>query len=172
MGYMGSGKSTLGRLTAAEIGYDFVDFDALIEEGEGNTVRRIFELKGEIYFRKLEAVYLHKVLHLKNTIVSLGGGTPCYGNNLEVIKQAGATTIYVNVPVMELTSRLFKARMHRPVLQHQETREKLEEFVRKHLFERGFYYNQADYKIFYTGQAEMEMVQEIKSILFKDGTVA
>lgn len=166
LGYMGSGKSTLGRLAAKKWDYKFVDFDDLIEEGEGISIPEIFKTKGEIHFRKLESQYIDKVLQLENTIVSLGGGTPCYGNVMDRIKKSGASSVYINVPVKPLSDRLWKARSYRPVLQHQDTPEKLEEFVRKHLFERAFYYNQADHKVIYTGQSEDEMVKEIEDLLF------
>ena len=145
-GYMGSGKSYLGKLLAKQLNYDFIDLDDHIEVLEGRTINEIFEEKGELYFRKLETQVLKDVLEEPaNLIISLGGGTPCYGNNLELIKEAENTkTVYIKASIQLLLERLFPEKMHRPVISHLETKELLEEFIRKHLFERAFYYNQSD----------------------------
>lgn len=166
MGYMGSGKSTIGHLLSKDLGLNFVDFDDYIEEKQQTSIARIFKEKGEIYFRKLEREALIEILDENKTgIISLGGGTPCYGDNIKLIRDSGATTVYINVPVTELAARLWKARGHRPLLEHQDTIEKLEEFVRKHLFERSFYYNQAAIKISAQGKSELELMHELKSRL-------
>lgn len=145
-GYMGSGKSYLGKLLAKQLNYDFIDLDDHIEVLEGRSINEIFEERGELYFRKLETQVLKDVLEEPaNLIISLGGGTPCYGNNLDLIKDANNTkTVYIKASVQLLLDRLFAEKMHRPVISHLETKELLEEFIRKHLFERAFYYNQAD----------------------------
>jgi len=144
IGYMGSGKSTLGKILAQEQDMNFIDFDDFLEEKEGKSIPEIFNEQGEIYFRKKEALYLQELLQgYDNSVISLGGGTPCYGDAMQRINEAEGTSVYINVPVKELASRLWSQREHRPVLKHQDTPEKLEEFVRKHLFERSFYYNQA-----------------------------
>lgn len=164
---MGSGKSTLGKVLAREKEMDFIDFDDYLEGKEGKRIAEIFEEKGEIYFRKQEAHYLQELLEgFDNTIISLGGGTPCYGNAMERIKAAEGTSVYINVPVDELTRRLWSQRDHRPVLKHQNTPEKLEEFVRKHLFERSYYYNQAAIKIMVKGQSVPQLVNELGEKLF------
>ncbi|WP_299767629.1 shikimate kinase [uncultured Dokdonia sp.] len=168
MGYMGSGKTTIGQQLAKHIGYDFVDYDQFITEREKMSISEIFESKGEIYFRKKEALYLKEILQETNTkkIVALGGGTPCYGSNLQEIKESGVTSIYLNVPVSQLTDRLWEAKSERPVIAGQQSKEELEEFVRKHLFERGFYYNQASKVIKVQEQTEAAIVEEIVATLF------
>ena len=94
---MGSGKSTLGRALATAKNISFVDLDAYIAEREKCSVPDIFKNKGEIYFRKKEALYLQEVLQKEEDMVlSLGGGTPCFGNNMPLIKASGATSIYLN----------------------------------------------------------------------------
>lgn len=145
-GYMGSGKSVVGQLLAKELGYTFIDLDdhiALIEE---KSVPEIFNSRGELYFRKLETEVLKDVIEEPaELVVSLGGGTPCYGSNLDLIKKAGgAKTVYLKASVDFLTNRLFQEKETRPVISHLENHEILEDFIRKHLFERSFYYNQAD----------------------------
>ena len=167
IGYMGSGKSTLGRLLAKKMDYNFIDFDDFLEKKEGQNIAQIFKDQGEIYFRKIETHYLIELLaNTEKAIISLGGGTPCYGSNMELIKQAVGKSMYINVPVAELVSRLWSQKEHRPVLNHQDSKEKLEEFVRKHLFERSFYYNQADFKILTDGRSELELVNEMQARLF------
>lgn len=168
MGYMGSGKSTIGRALAQYINYNFIDFDTYIESEEGRTVLEIFKEKGEIYFRKKESLYLKKLIDSKieNTIIALGGGTPCYGMNLEQIKNTDTKSIYLNTSVEELTQRLWLERSTRPLIKRQASQESLEEFIRKHLFERGFYYNQATNIVKTDKSSSDEIVQKIISLLF------
>lgn len=145
LGYMGSGKSTIGRLLADHIGYDFIDFDAYICKKERLTIPEIFETKGEIYFRKAESKHLKNLLKetQKKSVIALGGGTPCYGNAMELLKASGHTTIYLNLSFQILAKRLWEERSDRPLVASINSYEDLEDYVRKHLFERGFYYNQA-----------------------------
>lgn len=168
MGYMGSGKSTLGRILAKRLGYDYLDFDQYLENKEGISIKQIFENKGEIYFRKKENFYVKELIdqELTNTIISLGGGTPCYGNNMELIKNAKGISVYIQVSITELVNRLWSARSDRPLLAYQDTPEKLEEYIGKHLFERSFYYNQAAVKIVSDNRSELELVDELESRLF------
>ena len=144
-GYMGSGKSVVGRELAKILKYKYVDLDDQIELMQGKKINTIFEERGELYFRKLERQILEDILAQKDKmVISLGGGTPCYGDNFEIINNQGNTkTIYLSASVEVLTERLFHEKMQRPVISHLETREALEEFIRKHLFERAFYYNQS-----------------------------
>lgn len=145
-GYMGSGKSFLGTRLAAQLNYDYIDLDDHIELLEGKAIQDIFKAKGELYFRKLETRVLRDVLKEKaDLVVSLGGGTPCYGNNMELIQErSDARTVYLKASVATLTRRLLPEKIHRPVISHLDGSEALEEFIRKHLFERAYYYNQAD----------------------------
>ena len=145
-GYMGSGKSLLGKKLANRLDHDFLDLDDQIELMEGDNIHDIFNKNGELYFRKLETKVLKDVLEdPSDLVISLGGGTPCYGKNLELIKETPDTKIiYLKASVEELTRRLFPEKIHRPVISHLETREALEEFIRKHMFERGYYYLQSD----------------------------
>ncbi|MGO4911605.1 shikimate kinase [Leeuwenhoekiella sp. W20_SRS_FM14] len=167
IGYMGSGKSTLGKILAAEKKMNFIDFDDYVAQKEGRSIKQIFEEKGEIYFRIRESQYLDELLvGFDNTIISLGGGTPCYGDAIDRIKAADGISVYINVSVGELTQRLWTQRDHRPVLKHQETQEKLEEFIRKHLFERSFYYNQATIKLLVNNRSIPELIDELKMRLF------
>ncbi|WP_031425403.1 shikimate kinase [Flavimarina sp. Hel_I_48] len=167
IGYMGSGKSTIGKVLARELNINFIDFDDFLQMKEKRSIKEIFDLKGEIYFRNLEQKYLQEVLKsAPQSVISMGGGTPCYGDNMSLITNSNTTSIYIKVTVEELAVRLFKARAERPLLIHQDTPEKMDEFVRKHLFERSFYYNQAELKVLVDGRTPLEVAQEIKARLF------
>lgn len=144
---MGSGKSTLGRALATAKNISFVDLDVYIAEREKCSVPDIFKNKGEIYFRKKEALYLQEVLQKEEDMVlALGGGTPCFGNNMQLIQAAGAVSIYLKYQPQSLTQRLLQEKDRRPLLA--EIKEiDLEEFIRKYLFDRNPYYAQATHII-------------------------
>ncbi|MCG9970757.1 shikimate kinase [Christiangramia crocea] len=167
LGYMGSGKSHIGKQLAEDLGYKFTDLDEEIEIQEKANIPEIFESKGEVFFRKMERHMLEKVLKSdSSSVISLGGGTPCYGNNMEIIKESPtATTIYLKLKVENLTRRLFSEKDHRPLISHLDSPEKLEEFIRKHLFERGFYYNQSEHIINCDSKSPEEIISEIKTRL-------
>ncbi|QKX05681.1 shikimate kinase [Aquimarina sp. TRL1] len=167
IGYMGSGKSLVGRCLSETIGSEYLDLDDYIEAEEKKTIKNIFEEKGEVYFRKKEHFYLKKVLGaFENTVISLGGGTPCFSGNIEIInKLAEGRSIYLQTGVDELVERLFGEKNKRPLIAHLDTKEALQDFIRKHLFERSFYYNQAAYKIITDKKALNDIVAEIQAIL-------
>jgi shikimate kinase len=145
-GYMGAGKSLVGHKLSAELNYNFVDLDEQIELIEQTDIQSIFKKRGELYFRRLENKVLRDIMEKdEDMVISLGGGTPCYGDNLEWIKKSsGSKTVYLKATVKTLTDRLFLEKVHRPVISHLQTKPELEEFLRKHLFERAYYYNQSD----------------------------
>ena len=96
IGYMGSGKSLIGSHLAKKVDYKFIDLDQYIEKNETCSISKIFEDSGDIYFRKIETKYLIKCLSENNNIVlSLGGGTPCYNDNLTHINSANNISIYL-----------------------------------------------------------------------------
>lgn len=167
LGYMGSGKSYIGKQLAARINQRFIDFDEEIEKSENCSIREIFEKKGEIFFRKLERKVLEEIIVLnEDAVISLGGGTPCYGNNMELIKASkDVTSFYLKLNINTLTERLEAEKDHRPMISHLEAKEKLEEFIRKHLFERGFYYNQSDYIIECNDISSEEIISKIQENL-------
>ena len=146
IGYMGSGKSYIGRKLAEELNYGYLDLDDYIQQKEKKTISEIFSDHGEIYFRKKESIYMKELLDgVKNYVISLGGGTPCFAGNMEAIKNADHTkSIYLKTGIKTLLDRLFSEKEHRPLIAHLKEKDDLEDFIRKHLFERSFYYNQAD----------------------------
>ena len=168
MGYMGSGKSLIGRNLARKLKYDYLDLDNFIEIQEKKKISEIFTDKGEIYFRNKESLYLKVILEgSKNTIISLGGGTPCFAGNLENIKQdKNSKSVYLQTSLEELMLRLFAEREKRPLISHITSKDELNDFVRKHLFERSFYYNQADYKVITDKKGPDQISEECISLLF------
>jgi len=148
VGYMGCGKSVVGSKLAKVLGYEFVDLDTFIEEKEGQSILKIFKNKGEIYFRKIENKYLNQVINFDNTVISLGGGTPCYGNNMNLmLKAENALVVYLKTSIQILVDRLFTEKSKRPLISHLELKSDLTEFIGKHLFERAPYYEQSSYII-------------------------
>lgn len=163
MGYMGSGKSILGQKIAQKLNYTFIDLDNFIVKKEKKSIQDIFKSKGEIYFRRIESILLKEILNSnENCVISLGGGTPCYDINMESIKEAkNAISIYLHTTIEELAMRLFKEKITRPIISHIKTQEALKDFIRKHLFERSFYYNQADILIKTDSKTSDQLTEEI-----------
>ncbi|MFT5436339.1 MAG: shikimate kinase [Ulvibacter sp.] len=168
IGYMGSGKSTVGIELATALGYKFIDLDSHIEFLEDKPISKIFKEKGEIYFRKLENQILKDLVSSENNaIISTGGGTPCYGNTMEFLSSQEATvTIYLKSSLTVLADRLFMERVNRPLIAHIDDKVTLIDFIRKHLFERSFYYNQAKLSIDTENASVGEIVEKIVSNLF------
>lgn len=165
LGYMASGKSIIGQMLAEILNSQFIDLDEYISTKEGMSVKVIFKTKGELYFRKVESRDLKELLlSSNNSVIALGGGTPCYAGNMNVINNANNTTsIYLNVSIPELSKRLFSNKINRPLVAHISNLEDMTEFVGKHVFERLAYYNQADITI----NANQDAEEVMKSILLE-----
>lgn len=165
IGYMGSGKSTIAKLLAHLTHFEAYDLDAIIEQEQNNSIKNIFKDKGEIYFRKLESETLQNFLKQQdNFILSLGGGTPCYGNNMEIINQPTHQVFYLKASVNELFNRLISEKENRPLIAALSDNE-LKEFIAKHLFERNTFYQQAQYVINVDGKSPEEIVSGISKLL-------
>jgi len=167
LGYMASGKSLIGRELAKVLKMDYLDLDDFIEKNEGKSIEKIFMEKGEIFFRKIENSYLQALISSKNNLVlSLGGGTPCFTNNLELLKNnKEITTFFLNVPVSELAKRLMSDKENRPLVKYVSNETDMLEFVGKHLFERLPFYNQAHFKMD-ANKPKEEVVESIITKLF------
>ncbi|WP_298497334.1 shikimate kinase [uncultured Algibacter sp.] len=168
IGYMASGKTSIGKKLAKKLNYNFLDLDDFIEEKEKMSVSEIFKTKGEIYFRKQEAFHLKALLHSENnTILSVGGGTPCYSGNMDVILKAeNAKCIYLKATLTTLANKLLLKKAKRPLISHIETIEEMTEFIGKHLFERSHYYNQAEIKVSIDNKTKDDVVEDIILELF------
>lgn len=165
LGYMGCGKSTIANRVSKITEIPFVDLDKNIEERTNLSINEIFELRGEIYFRKLEREVLMDLLNTSGElIIGLGGGTPCYANNHELLKEENIVSIYLKASVDTLFERLSSNKSKRPLIANK-TDVELKEFIGQHLFERSFYYNQAKYKLAIDGKSKDETAQEIVGLL-------
>ncbi|MGG8494932.1 shikimate kinase [Tenacibaculum sp. TC6] len=166
LGYMASGKSSIGKIVAEKYTLPFIDLDDYIEKQEGKSVSAIFKDKGEIYFRRKENECLQELLHHENNFVlSLGGGTPCYANNMQLINESvTCLSIYLQAKVATIVNRLKNEKEQRPLVANLNEND-LDEFVAKHLFERSFFYNQATYKVNIDTKDIETICSEIYSLL-------
>nr|WP_299074492.1 shikimate kinase [uncultured Allomuricauda sp.] len=165
IGYMASGKSSIGRLLANDLDIGFIDLDEYIESEMQKSITTIFSEKGEIFFRKLEHEMLVKVLNENESVVlSTGGGTPCYGENMKAILDNSDYSIYLQLPVLTLVNRISSEKDQRPLVKNIEDKD-LPEFVGKHLFERRQFYTQAKHILDCEGKTIEELVSELKSLL-------
>jgi len=143
IGFMGSGKTTLGKLLAEKINYTFIDSDEYISQQENKAIPEIFKEYGEEYFRKKEREFILHTQLLDKCIISTGAGMPCFKNNMELLQNIG-TTIWLNPDENILIERLKTGYSSRPKLQEYNS---IEEAVRQLLLERKKYYNQAKHCI-------------------------
>ena len=165
VGYMGSGKSVVGKLLAHSLELPFIDLDEYIEGELQESISNIFNNKGEIYFRKKEHEYLYKVLQDHDHLVlATGGGTPCYSGNMEVLLEQTPYVFYLLVSVPELARRLSMEKQYRPIISHLND-DSLPEYIAKHLFERSPYYMKANYTLLCDGKSIEEIVKEIEDDL-------
>jgi len=165
LGYMGCGKSTIANKLSKSIEIPFVDLDKKIEEKANLSINAIFEKHGEIYFRKLENQVFIELLNSPETlIIGLGGGTPCYANNHELLKGEGVISIYLKASINTLYNRLALNKSKRPLIADKNDSE-MKEFIAIHLFERSFYYNQAQYKVTVDDMTIDDVVEDIITIL-------
>ena len=129
------------------------------------SIPEIFSQKGEIYFRKIEHECLKEVLENSlDVILSLGGGTPCYANNMDLIHQQKAVSIYLRASIATLTDRILKQKASRPLVAFLSD-DQVPEFIAKHLFERRFFYEQAQHTIGIDHKNEATIVAEINALL-------
>jgi shikimate kinase len=141
LGFMGSGKSTVGKLLAPIIGRPFYDLDDLIQQEAQSTINEIFSRFGEAHFRQLEKQILEGTRSLAKAVIALGGGTPCFFDNMQWINKHGIS-IYLDVDPALLYQRLLDARDSRPLLQQLSTAE-LMQYITGKLAERRSFYEQA-----------------------------
>lgn len=164
VGYMGSGKTTIGKKLNQNLNIQFIDLDAFIEAKEGLKISEIFKQKGEIYFRKQESIWFNHLLNEnKPLIISLGGGTPCYANNHLLLQDDNVLSFYLKASIETLTNRL-KHNSDRPLLKNIDD---LNSFVAQHVFERSYFYNFSKYKIDVNNKEVNNICREISAIIQK-----
>jgi len=140
LGMPGSGKTTLGKQLAKSLNYSFVDMDDKIEKSERKTINEIFDNEGEEEFRDIEQDMLHEVSTGKNLVISTGGGTPCFFDNMKFINRSG-TSIFINVSAKELCSRISKS-IDRPMFVGKDM-EEIERELKEKITLRIPFYSQA-----------------------------
>ena len=149
LGYMGCGKSTIGKSLAQKLNVSFIDLDQMIENQENKSISSVFSEKGELYFRKLERQFLQGLIAQESpAVISLGGGTPCYFDNMETLVTAKHYSVYLKASIPTLVQRLKLEKAQRPMIAHLPDDAALTEFIGKHLFERNAFYQKA--KLVYT----------------------
>lgn len=141
IGYMASGKTTLGRALAKQLGYSFIDLDFYIEQRYRKRIPQLFSEMGEAGFRDLESRMLREAGEFCDTVVSCGGGTPCFSDNMDYMLTAG-TTVWLDATVDRICARIKVAKTRRPLLEGK-SEEELRDFITTHLSERLPYYSRA-----------------------------
>ena len=145
IGYMGAGKTTVGRALAAELGIEFYDLDWYIESRMRKTVKQLFDEVGEEGFRKIEHNMLHEVAEFENVVISCGGGTPCFFDNMAYMNQQG-DTVYLKASPEILYKHLKMGKSVRPLLLNK-TPEEVQVFITEQLANREPYYSRAKYTV-------------------------
>ena len=143
IGYMGSGKTTLGKALSKATGMMFYDLDWYIESRMHKSVSQIFSEQGEDAFRKIEYNMLHEVAEFEDVIISCGGGTPCFFDNIEYLNQQG-DVVYLKANPETLCNHLAMAKTERPLLKDK-SREELVDYITEHLEERAPFYEKANH---------------------------
>jgi shikimate kinase len=141
VGYMGSGKTTVGKALSKETGMMFYDLDWYIESRMRKSVSQIFAERGEEGFRKIEYNMLHEVAEFEDVIISCGGGTPCFFDNMDYLNQQG-DVIYLKATPETLYKHLLMAKIERPLLKGKSA-EELIAYITEHLKERSPFYEKA-----------------------------
>ncbi len=166
-GYMGAGKTTLGKAFARELNVPFIDLDWYIEERFHKSIRDLFALHGEEGFREIERGMLHEVGEFENLVISTGGGTPCFFDNMDYMNSHGQT-VFLDVAPDVLFNRLRLSTRQRPILQGK-TDDELRAFIVEALEKRSPFYLQSRYR-FDAGKLENRRqiaasVQELRRLL-------
>lgn len=143
IGYMGAGKTTVGKALAKELHMPFYDLDWYIESRMHKTVKAIFDERGEAGFRKIEHNMLHEVAEFEDIIISCGGGTPCFFDNIDYMNRQGET-VYLKATPEVLYGHLKMGKTIRPLLLNK-TADEVQVFIREQLAQREPYYSKAKY---------------------------
>lgn len=167
IGYMGAGKTTVGKALSKDLDMPFYDLDWYIESRMHRTVKQLFDQQGEEGFRKIEHNMLHEVAEFENVILSCGGGTPCFFDNMSYLNKQGET-IYLKAEPDVLYSHLKMGKVVRPLLLNK-TPDEVRTFIQQQLSQREKYYAQArhiiDVSLLDNREKIKTTVEEIKKLL-------
>jgi shikimate kinase len=156
LGFMGSGKSTVGNLLAKALGWPLIDLDTVIEAGQNLSIREIFEHFGEAFFRQIEHAALMASATAEPSVIALGGGTFAQPPNIDLIRESGGTTVWLDCPPELLRVRC-EGMEHRPLFRDEQSFTQL-------FLERVAYYRLADFRISTEGRKPEEVVEQILSL--------
>lgn len=145
IGFMGSGKTTIGEQLAIRLNYKFIDMDDYIVENEVRSINDIFEKDGEDVFRKIEQRAVHNLCKIDNVVIGSGGGAPCFFDNMDQMNKYGET-FYLKMDTNGLVGRLYNATNERPLVKGKSKTE-LKEFIDEILIKREPFYSKAKYTI-------------------------
>ena len=166
LGYMGCGKSTIGKSLAQKLNIPFIDLDEVIENQENESIKAIFDKKGELYFRIAERQALQQLIAQDTpAVISLGGGTPCYFENMNDLAQSKHYSVYLKASIPTLAGRLKDEKAQRPMIAHLPDDAALTEFIGKHLFERNAFYQKAKLLYAIDGLTVEEIVTDLLATL-------
>jgi shikimate kinase len=153
VGFMGSGKTSVGKHLSQQLGWPFIDLDAVIEVGQGVSIREIFERSGEAFFRQLEQAALTEVVKTEPAVIALGGGTFAHDANVQIIRESGGLTVWLDCPVEVLRERCAVVD-NRPLFRDPESFSRLLEF-------RTPFYKLAELKVSTKDMGPDEVTEQI-----------
>lgn len=162
IGFMGVGKTTIGKELALKHNINFIDTDKEIEKKSNNSILNIFQEHSESHFRELESITLKEIS--EDSIVACGGGLPIYNNNMELIKKSGLS-IYLKASEKEIFNRLKRDLKNRPLLKNKSNKE-IENFIQETLTEREKFYKMADYIIDTSYLSKTNVLGKINALPF------
>jgi shikimate kinase len=165
IGYMGSGKSHISKVLSKKLGLKLIELDKEIILRNNKSIPEIFEKHGEIYFRKQERQVLQEILTTeKDCILSVGGGTPVFYDNIKIINEQ-SESVYLRTSVTHLSERLLTQKNKRPLIARIKD-DDLPEFIAKHLFERQAFYSQAKFTVSTDYKSPEEVAEEISDLFY------
>ena len=166
IGYMGAGKTTLGKTLAQQMNLNYIDTDHFIENRYRKKIRDIFATEGEYRFREIEHRILLEISEFEDIVISTGGGFPCFNNNMVIMNNTGIT-VYLEASVEELTARLDASKNVRPVLQNR-SGDELEAFIKDSINVRKTFYEQANIRFQVLSKVTKKDVERLAKELDKE----
>jgi shikimate kinase len=163
IGYMGSGKTSIGMKLADKLGFSFVDMDHMIEEKYLKTVSQIFAESGQDRFREIEKDVLHEVSEFDNVIIATGGGAPCFFDNIDYMNAHGLT-VYLHLTAQQLAERLESSRTGKRPLLADRKGDELRQFITESLLQREVFYLKATLKV---NGSDEDMIESITQSIEK-----
>lgn len=161
IGFMGSGKTTLGKKIANKLQIPFIDSDQEIEYSEGNSIQSIFDIHGEEYFRRLEMDFIQSLKDKESFVLSTGGGMPCFNNMIEELNRLGSTC-YIKLHPKELVQRLYNAKKTVRPLIRGKSKSDLESYVVSTLAQREMQYLKANVIINRNERTAVRIIEKLE----------